>query len=145
MFYYLKCLFIQLILIQLDNNCFQPGEAGSETDGVTSAHKYPKRQNMIEKQITLEDQAICGALQTLNEEAMEDVLDEREASLLATTDLMPMQGYMSSNMSTCSDPAETDVLYLHTSVVPDLHFSGYEQASSSLGLRGPHGNYEYNH
>jgi len=118
---------------------FNLGEIGCETDGVSSAHKFSKRQNMIEKQITLEDQAICGALQTLNEEAMEDVLDEREASLSATTDLMPMQGYMSSNMSTCSDPAETDVLYLHTSVVPDLHFSGLDQASISLGPRGPHG------
>ena len=115
------------------------GEVGSETDGITSAHKFTKRQNTIEKQITLEDQAICGALQTLNEEAMEDVLDEREASLLATTDLIPMQGYMSSNLSTCSDPAETDVLYLHTSVVPDLHFSGLDQASISLGPRGHHG------
>ena len=134
----LLSIFIPFELVKLIIVLFT-GEVGSETDGITSAHKFTKRQNTIEKQITLEDQAICGALQTLNEEAMEDVLDEREASLLATTDLIPMQGYMSSNLSTCSDPAETDVLYLHTSVVPDLHFSGLDQASISLGPRGHHG------
>ena len=36
------------------------------------------KQCIIEKQITLEDQMICGALQTLNEEACEDVLEETE-------------------------------------------------------------------
>ena len=74
-----------------------------------------KRQTNIEKQVTLEDQAICGALQTLNEEALEDVLDEREADILSSADLVSaMQGYNSSNMSTCSDANETDVLYLQT-------------------------------
>nr|XP_022916026.1 kinase D-interacting substrate of 220 kDa isoform X5 [Onthophagus taurus] len=36
------------------------------------------KQSVIEKQyqVTLEDQMICGALQTLNEEACEDILDE---------------------------------------------------------------------
>ncbi|XP_026807360.1 kinase D-interacting substrate of 220 kDa B-like isoform X5 [Rhopalosiphum maidis] len=32
----------------------------------------------VEKQVTLEEQMICGALQTLNEEACEDVLEESE-------------------------------------------------------------------
>ena len=131
--------FYSFILFYL-NFDFDLGETTSEVDSGISAHKFTKRQNTIEKQITLEDQAICGALQTLNEEAMEDVLDEREANLLAAVDLLPMQGYLSSNLSTCSDPAETDVLYLHTSVVPDLNFSGFDQASTSLGPRGFHGN-----
>ena len=52
-----------------------------------------KRQNTIGKQVTLEDQAICGALQTLNEEAMEDVLDEREANdIAAQAESMGMLG-----------------------------------------------------
>ncbi len=102
----------------------------------------PKRQTNIEKQVTLEDQAICGALQTLNEEAMEDVLDERETEYLAGSDLMAMNihGYNSSNLSTCSDPAETDVLYLQTSVVPDLHFPALRHANSVLGSRALVGN-----
>ncbi|XP_072386705.1 uncharacterized protein Arms isoform X11 [Diabrotica undecimpunctata] len=37
-----------------------------------------RKQSIIEKQVTLEDQMICGALQTLNEEACEDVMEETE-------------------------------------------------------------------
>jgi ankyrin repeat-rich membrane spanning protein len=37
-----------------------------------------RKQSVIEKQVTLEEQMICGALQTLNEEACEDVLEETE-------------------------------------------------------------------
>lgn len=109
----------------------------TEVDAVLSAPKTStKRQSNIEKQVTLEDQAICGALQTLNEEAMEDVLDEREAEYLASSDLLgTVHGYNSSNLSTCSDPAETDVLYIQTSVVPDLHFP-LRHANSVLGSRG---------
>lgn len=33
---------------------------------------------LILKQVTLEDQMICGALQTLNEEACEDVMEETD-------------------------------------------------------------------
>ncbi|CAH1134842.1 unnamed protein product [Ceutorhynchus assimilis] len=37
-----------------------------------------RKQSIIEKQVTLEEQMICGALQTLNEEACEDVFEETE-------------------------------------------------------------------
>lgn len=37
-----------------------------------------RKQSVMEKQVTLEEQMICGALQTLNEEACEDVLEETE-------------------------------------------------------------------
>lgn len=109
----------------------------TEVDASLTAPKISsKRQSNIEKQITLEDQAICGALQTLNEEAMEDVLDEKESDYMAGSDLLgTIHGYNSSNLSTCSDPAETDVLYLQTSVVPDLHFP-LRHANSVLGSRG---------
>lgn len=113
------------------------GDIVAEIDVMQLAPKFSsKRQSNIEKQITLEvniwdfsstenqminrykffkDQAICGALQTLNEEALEDVLDEREADMLSSADLVAaMQGYNSSNISTCSDANETDVLYLQT-------------------------------
>lgn len=112
------------------------GEVVTEVDASLSAPKINKRQTNIEKQVTLEDQAICGALQTLNEEAMEDVLDERETEYLPGNELMANPyGYNSSNLSTCSDPAETDVLYLQTSVVPDLHFPALRHANSVFGSR----------
>ena len=120
------------------------GEIVSEVDASLLAPKINKRPTNIEKQVTLEDQAICGALQTLNEEAMEDVLDERETEYLPTNELMTnVYGYNSSNLSTCSDPTETDVLYLQTSVVPDLHFPALRHANSVLGSRGLIGKYEY--
>lgn len=40
-------------------------------------------------QVTLEDQMICGALQTLNEEACEDVLDETEEDIPQTSLIPP--------------------------------------------------------
>ncbi|XP_049538883.1 kinase D-interacting substrate of 220 kDa isoform X2 [Anopheles darlingi] len=39
-----------------------------------------KSQNLLEKQVTLEEQMICGALQTLNEDAFEDVVSSERAS-----------------------------------------------------------------
>ncbi|XP_047348706.1 kinase D-interacting substrate of 220 kDa isoform X3 [Vespa velutina] len=47
--------------------------------GISRTDAPPRRdqakQSIMEKQVTLEEQMICGALQTLNEEACEDVLD----------------------------------------------------------------------
>ena len=40
-------------------------------------------------QVTLEEQMICGALQTLNEEACEDVLDVPAAQPSAPVDSLP--------------------------------------------------------
>ncbi|XP_012282604.1 kinase D-interacting substrate of 220 kDa isoform X3 [Orussus abietinus] len=45
----------------------------SRTDG--PSRRDQTKQSIMEKQVTLEEQMICGALQTLNEEACEDVLD----------------------------------------------------------------------
>ncbi|XP_045785394.1 kinase D-interacting substrate of 220 kDa B isoform X2 [Maniola jurtina] len=49
----------------------------TETESIkprpTLEHQRSRPSN-VEKQVTLEEQMICGALQTLNEEAMEDVL-----------------------------------------------------------------------
>lgn len=39
-----------------------------------------KSQNVMEKQVTLEEQMICGALQTLNEDAFEDVVGSERPS-----------------------------------------------------------------
>ncbi|XP_066998257.1 kinase D-interacting substrate of 220 kDa B [Anabrus simplex] len=49
------------------------------------------KQTIIEKQyqVTLEEQMICGALQTLNEEACEDVLDEAEETEYKVTATAP--------------------------------------------------------
>lgn len=123
---------------------YRLGEGSTETDSVHLGPKFGKRQNTIEKQVTLEDQAICGALQTLNEEAMEDILDEREADQLAAhADSLAMLGYNSSNMSTCSDPVEMDVLYLQTSVVPDLSIPSLIGSTLALGQRGLMGKKKY--
>ncbi|KAK0094162.1 hypothetical protein PV326_011661 [Microctonus aethiopoides] len=45
----------------------------SRTDG--PPRRDQTKHSVMEKQVTLEEQMICGALQTLNEEACEDVLD----------------------------------------------------------------------
>ncbi|XP_051176452.1 kinase D-interacting substrate of 220 kDa isoform X4 [Leptopilina boulardi] len=45
----------------------------SRTDGPPRRDSI--KQSIMEKQVTLEEQMICGALQTLNEEACEDVFD----------------------------------------------------------------------
>ncbi|CAH2086366.1 unnamed protein product [Euphydryas editha] len=47
------------------------------------------RPTNVEKQVTLEEQMICGALQTLNEEAMEDVLQSETASPTPTSPQVP--------------------------------------------------------
>ncbi|XP_055697387.1 kinase D-interacting substrate of 220 kDa isoform X1 [Phlebotomus papatasi] len=46
----------------------------------SSASNYSRQkpQSIMEKQVTLEEQMICGALQTLNEEAFEDVVGSSE-------------------------------------------------------------------
>ncbi|XP_044007245.1 kinase D-interacting substrate of 220 kDa B isoform X2 [Aphidius gifuensis] len=46
----------------------------SRTDGPPPRRDATKH-SIMEKQVTLEEQMICGALQTLNEEALEDCLD----------------------------------------------------------------------
>ncbi|XP_025154108.1 kinase D-interacting substrate of 220 kDa B isoform X1 [Harpegnathos saltator] len=65
----------------LQNNSIRPN-AHTEKEKGTSRTDGPSRrdqnkQSIMEKQfqVTLEEQMICGALQTLNEEACEDVLD----------------------------------------------------------------------
>ncbi|XP_023245841.1 kinase D-interacting substrate of 220 kDa [Copidosoma floridanum] len=65
----------------------------SRTDGPT--RRDQTKQSIMEKQlqVTLEEQMICGALQTLNEEACEDVLDVPVSPAgLAPTDLLPGAG-----------------------------------------------------
>ncbi|XP_052757357.1 kinase D-interacting substrate of 220 kDa B isoform X4 [Galleria mellonella] len=56
----------------------------SEADNIKptrpSLDHQRSRPSNVEKQVTLEEQMICGALQTLNEEAMEDVLQSEPAS-----------------------------------------------------------------
>ncbi|XP_073984772.1 ankyrin repeat-rich membrane spanning isoform X3 [Rhodnius prolixus] len=79
----------------------------------------------VEKQVTMEEQMICGALQTLNEEAMEDVLEDGIAQqLLVDThiasegDLTTLRGRISRAFSQSSfyssPPEESDVILLQT-------------------------------
>ncbi|KAJ8969884.1 hypothetical protein NQ317_011176 [Molorchus minor] len=58
------------------------GSNTSDKDaGKTQVDGSQRKHSNIEKQVTLEDQMICGALQTLNEEACEDVLEETEEAM----------------------------------------------------------------
>ncbi|XP_018044615.1 PREDICTED: kinase D-interacting substrate of 220 kDa isoform X1 [Atta colombica] len=59
-------------------------KGASRTDG--STRRDQNKQSIMEKQVTLEEQMICGALQTLNEEACEDVLDVPSPAVAPTTD-----------------------------------------------------------
>nr|XP_012226801.1 PREDICTED: kinase D-interacting substrate of 220 kDa isoform X4 [Linepithema humile] len=58
----------------------------SRPDG--STRRDQNKQSIMEKQfqVTLEEQMICGALQTLNEEACEDVLDVPSPAVAPATD-----------------------------------------------------------
>jgi len=62
-------------------------KGNSRTDG--STRRDQNKQSIMEKQVTLEEQMICGALQTLNEEACEDVLDVPSPAVAPTTDSLP--------------------------------------------------------
>ncbi|KAG5884855.1 hypothetical protein JTB14_036089 [Gonioctena quinquepunctata] len=60
-------------------NSMSKGSGTSDKElGKMQVDGPPRKQSIIEKQVTLEEQMICGALQTLNEEACEDVLEETE-------------------------------------------------------------------
>lgn len=57
----------------------------TRTDG--PSRRDQTKQSIMEKQVTLEEQMICGALQTLNEEACEDVLDLPNPAVAPTDSL----------------------------------------------------------
>ncbi|XP_017763227.1 PREDICTED: kinase D-interacting substrate of 220 kDa isoform X5 [Eufriesea mexicana] len=57
----------------------------SRTDG--PSRRDQTKQSIMEKQVTLEEQMICGALQTLNEEACEDVLDVPSSTVVPSDSL----------------------------------------------------------
>ncbi|OXU24596.1 hypothetical protein TSAR_000048 [Trichomalopsis sarcophagae] len=59
----------------------------SRTDG--PPRRDQAKQSIMEKQVTLEEQMICGALQTLNEEACEDVLDVPVSPAIVPADSLP--------------------------------------------------------
>ncbi|XP_061940332.1 kinase D-interacting substrate of 220 kDa isoform X3 [Apis cerana] len=87
-----------------------------EKDKTTSRTDGPPRrdqtkQSIMEKQVTLEEQMICGALQTLNEEACEDVLDVPSSAVVPSDSL-------SGSISTA--PQDTDYVILQPN--PLLHW-----------------------
>ncbi|XP_025602086.2 kinase D-interacting substrate of 220 kDa B isoform X3 [Athalia rosae] len=88
----------------------------SRTDG--PARRDPNKQSIMEKQfqVTLEEQMICGALQTLNEEACEDVLDVPSPAIAPTDSLA---GGHPASLSITSVP-ETEFVMLQGS--PLLHW-----------------------
>ncbi|XP_029043359.2 kinase D-interacting substrate of 220 kDa B isoform X2 [Osmia bicornis bicornis] len=84
-------------------------KGNSRTDG--APRRDQTKQSIMEKQVTLEEQMICGALQTLNEEACEDVLDV-PSSTVVSTDSLPG--------SNSAAPQDTDYVILQSN--PLLHW-----------------------
>ncbi|XP_015439222.1 PREDICTED: kinase D-interacting substrate of 220 kDa [Dufourea novaeangliae] len=81
----------------------------SRTDGAPRRDQI--KQSIMEKQVTLEEQMICGALQTLNEEACEDVLDVPSPAVVPTD---------SHSGSTSTGAQDTDYVILQSN--PLLHW-----------------------
>nr|XP_018906405.1 PREDICTED: kinase D-interacting substrate of 220 kDa-like isoform X3 [Bemisia tabaci] len=108
-------------------NC-KPNNGSSGSSNPTSQSDRANKQSVMEKQVTLEEQMICGALQTLNEEACEDVLEEADEQVIASLQVpsydqsgpggrMRSLSQSSYNSSICHDPNETDVILLQCSPV----------------------------
>ncbi|XP_034949569.1 kinase D-interacting substrate of 220 kDa B isoform X2 [Chelonus insularis] len=83
----------------------------SRTDG--SSRRDPTKHSIMEKQVTLEEQMICGALQTLNEEACEDVLDVPSPTVVPP-DSLPGGRARSVSITTAPD---TDYVLLQPSPI----------------------------
>lgn len=66
-------------------NHVEKDKTTSRTDG--PPRRDQTKQSIMEKQVTLEEQMICGALQTLNEEACEDVLDVPSSAVVPSDSL----------------------------------------------------------
>ncbi|KAK7871770.1 hypothetical protein R5R35_014036 [Gryllus longicercus] len=105
-----------------------PSKSNSQLEKEKSSRSENRsnKQTIMEKQVTLEEQMICGALQTLNEEACEDVLDEAEVHgdahrvnpAGAPTSEPEMRGRIrttSCNSSVLDTLGETDVVLLQSS------------------------------
>ncbi|CAN8024670.1 unnamed protein product [Ixodes persulcatus] len=101
-----------------------PGERAQEK-GIMSSHSQnsSRRPNTsLEKQVTMEESLIVGALETLSEEAMEDTLDESMAphvgfhhsQVLSPILSDPGEGEDSSSVGRSPQPRdnEVDVVYL---------------------------------
>ncbi|XP_049824208.1 kinase D-interacting substrate of 220 kDa B isoform X3 [Aethina tumida] len=122
-----------------------PGEKDSkmQVDGPPKERK----QSVIEKQVTLEEQMICGALQTLNEEACEDVLEETEETKIVIEGDVPQtsvippspdqannqdwsRGTRSRTNSSSGLVGDTDFVLLQSSPVGHMH---WHPVSISIG------------
>ncbi|XP_030768252.1 kinase D-interacting substrate of 220 kDa B isoform X3 [Sitophilus oryzae] len=166
---------ISSILKQDDSNqsvVSKKPERKSSIKGVTSSNSdktdgkiqtevpRERKQSVIEKQVTLEEQMICGALQTLNEEACEDVLEETEETKITIDPDLPLtsvippspdccppdvtssRGHRSRTNST-SGLGETDFVILQSSSSGHLHWqpvgisiAGYSESLSEQSSRG---------
>ncbi|XP_076046532.1 ankyrin repeat-rich membrane spanning isoform X4 [Oratosquilla oratoria] len=94
-----------------DGNEYEEVEEGMvmvDADGFLGEMQAPQ---IIVQQVTLEEQLIFGVLQTLNEEACEDVMEEQERA-----DLPDVQTHLSTIPSgDDGDSEEMDVMYLQSS------------------------------
>ncbi|XP_011303261.1 kinase D-interacting substrate of 220 kDa isoform X2 [Fopius arisanus] len=105
----------------------------SRTDGPSRRDQV--KHSVMEKQVTLEEQMICGALQTLNEEACEDVLDVPSPSAVQPDSLAGADRPRSLSITRAPD---TDYVLLqpspifHWAPVPDDPDSSDESSQDSL-------------
>ncbi|GIX93159.1 hypothetical protein CEXT_677941, partial [Caerostris extrusa] len=119
------------------------------------------RNSVLEKQVTMEDSMIVGALETLSEEALEDALEERNLMNRKASNppvvVNPLSPILSDTEDIASDdklqpeqmpvlantPSDVDVLYLRSlQTSPMLHVSAISLSDSmtdvetaSLGRR----------
>ncbi|KAG7210898.1 hypothetical protein KM043_016276 [Ampulex compressa] len=97
----------------------------SRTDG--PSRRDQTKQSIMEKQVTLEEQMICGALQTLNEEACEDVFDVPSSATVPPDSL-------SGPVPTSAQ--DTDYVILHAS--PLFHWAPINDDLESSGSESSH-------
>ncbi|KAL2720804.1 kinase D-interacting substrate of 220 kDa isoform X5 [Vespula squamosa] len=103
--------------------------------GISRTDAPPRRdqakQSIMEKQVTLEEQMICGALQTLNEEACEDVLDLPNPATAPTDSL---SGRVASTQDTDYVLLQTNPLFHWVPVNNERESSDDSSCDSTIHL-----------
>ncbi|XP_022648948.1 kinase D-interacting substrate of 220 kDa-like isoform X8 [Varroa destructor] len=113
-------------------------ERGSERESSAKCHRKPptavKNTTSLEKQVTMEDSMILGALETLNEEAPEDGCHIRELGSVATS-LSPIlsdeESVPSPSESASSDPCPTPLCPQQVPASARLHVPSGDDGSNA--------------
>uniref|UniRef100_A0A1L8DIU7 Uncharacterized protein n=1 Tax=Nyssomyia neivai TaxID=330878 RepID=A0A1L8DIU7_9DIPT len=87
-----------------------------------SSYSRQKPQSIMEKQVTLEEQMICGALQTLNEEAFEDVVGSERSGEKITGEILHQLDPIRESFE-FSSPGSEFGGSVHTMVIPQQPYT----------------------